>query len=408
MISVCLYFQVHQPYRLSRDYDFFHIGRDHTYEDESLNRHIIREVANQCYLPANEILLDRLKHHDGRFRVGFSISGTAIEQFRMYAPEVISSFRKLVDTGCVEMLNETYYHSLAFLFDRDEFRHQVLAHRKLVEELFGRTPTCFRNTEMIYNDDLAKLIGEWDEHRVILSEGANQILGWRTPNYVYRPAGAANVKLLLKNYRLSDDLAFRFSDPGWDEYPLTPRRYAEMIRDAAGTGDLVNLFMDYETFGEHHPAESGILEFLHGMPDAVLALPDSCFQTPSECAAALQPMADISVPFPISWADVERDLTAWIGNPMQDSALEDLYALRQPILDADDKDLLLSWRRLQTSDHFYYMCTKWFSDGDVHRYFNPFASPHDAYVVYANILNDIRERLRRGRPADTEFRRDKP
>ncbi len=399
MISVCLYFQVHQPFRLSRDYNFFKLGQDHRYVDADLNRSIIRNVADNCYLPANEILLNAIQKHDGRFRVGFSITGTALEQFRMYAPEVIRSFQRLVKTGCVELINETYYHSLAFLYSREEFRRQVRAHQDLLKELFDYTPTCFRNTELIYSNDLAAEVAELG-HKVVLAEGANQILGWRTPNFVYEPVNTDNVKLLLKNYRLSDDLAFRFTNKHWSGYPLTPVKYANSINALAGDSDVVSLFMDYETFGEHHPAESGIMEFLGEMPDAVLQLPDSCFQTPSEVAGALVPTAKIDVPFYISWADVERDLTAWTGNPLQDSALEQLYAMQQAVIDSGDEELLLAWRRLQTSDHFYYMCTKWSSDGDVHKYFNPFASPHDAYVVYVNVLNDIRERLRRGTVPD--------
>ena len=394
MISVCLYFQVHQPFRLRRDYNFFKIGRDHQYEDPDFARQMICQVAERCYLPANALLLELIRRHEGEFRVCFSLTGTVIEQLRDYAPAALAGFQQLAATGQVELLDETYYHALAFLYSRDEFRAQVAQHRQLMKDLFDCEPTCFRNTELIYNNDLAREV-EALGYQAVLTEGANQILGWRSPNFVYQPAPSYKLKLLLNNYRLADDLAFRFADRGWDQYPLTPAKYAGWIHRVAGNGEVVNLFLDYGTFGERQAADTGIFEFLRGLPAAVLARPDFGFRTPSEVAAAHQPMAKIDVPHTISWADVERDLTAWVGNPMQDSALEYLYSLREPVLNSGDDDLIRAWQHLQSSDHFYYMCTKWFSDGDVHRYFNPFASPHDAYVVYINVLNDIQERLRR-------------
>ncbi len=429
MISVCLYFQVHQPYRLRRDYNFFQVGSadlsaealaktdslGFPYEDEGLNYAMLRQVAEKCYLPANALLLDLIHRFSGRFRLSFSISGTALEQFENYAPEVLDSFRKLVATGCVELLAETYYHSLAFVFSREEFRDQVKAHRAKLKEIFDYQPRSFRNTELIYNNDLAQEIEQLG-YAAILTEGANQILGWRTPNFVYQPAppDVKQLKLLLKNYRLSDDLAFRFPKLRADSTPrLFAAEYAHRIHELAAQppahlspvtsqpgAEVVNLFMDYETFGEHQWAETGIFEFLRELPAAILGDPGFGFKTPSEVAAACEPKARIDVPYFISWADAERDLTAWLGNPMQDSALEYLYSMREAVLATGDPALIHAWRKLQTSDHFYYMCTKWFSDGEIHKYFNPFINPHEAYVVYINVLNDIHETLRRRGLAD--------
>jgi alpha-amylase len=396
MLTVCCYFQVHQPFRLNQDFTFFEIGSGNcAYEDDAGNREIMRRVADRCYLPTNALMLELIEAFGGRFRIAYSISGVALDQFELYAPEVLESFKGLMATGCVELLSETYYHSLAFLFSPDEFRRQVAAHREKIEELFDYTPTTFRNTELIYNNDLAAEI-ERQNFKAILTEGATQILGWRTPNYVYQPSPTYRLKLLLKNFQLSDDLAFRFSEDSWDGYPLTADKYAAWIHDIAGAGEVVNLFMDYETFGEHQWAESGIFEFLRAFPGAVLANEACCFMTPCEVAESHQPMAKIDVPHVISWADIERDTTAWLGNDMQGAAVADLYALEQKIIDSGDAALIDTWGRLQTSDHFYYMCTKWYSDGDVHKYFNPYPSPHQAFITFANVLNDIRLRLASG------------
>jgi alpha-amylase len=393
MISVCFYFQVHQPFRLRENYNFFQIGRDHHYEDAELNRKIIRKVAEKCYLPTNALMLDLIQKHQGRFRIAYSISGVALEQFELYAPDVLDSFRALVNTGCVELINETYYHSLSFIFSRKEFKAQVEAHQKKVRDLFGYTPKTFRNTELIYHNELAKEIEKMG-YSTILAEGANQILGWRSPNFVYQPSPCYKLKLLLKNYTLSDDLAFRFSDRGWKEWPLTCEKYTHWLHKIAGNGEVVNLFMDYETFGEHQWADTGVFDFMRHLPDHVFNHPDFCFKTPSEVSAAYQPMAKINAPYYVSWADIERDTTAWLGNPLQDSSAEYLFSLEKAVHETKDIDLIHTWRKLQTSDHFYYMCTKWFSDGDVHKYFNPYTTPYTAYITYTNVLNDFNETLR--------------
>lgn len=391
MPSICFYFQVHQPWRL-RNYTYFDIGHSHDYEDEAANREILNKVATKCYLPANRVLLGLLREHKGAFRISYSISGVALDQFERYNPAVLDSFKQLAETGCVEFLDETYYHSLSFLYSRPEFREQVQHHRDRIKTLFGQTPTAFRNTELIYSNDLAQEI-ERLGYTTILAEGADRVLGWRSPNFVYQPTGCHKLRLLLKNYRLSDDIAFRFSNREWPEYPLTAEKFAKWVHQINAAGEVVNLFMDFETFGEHQWQETGIFEFLKMIPGTILAHPDFTFQTPSEAAAHYTPVAQIDVPQYVSWADVERDLTAWIGNDMQNDAIRSVYDLEKHVRALNDPQLLHAWRQLQTSDHFYYMCTKWFADGDVHKYFNPYASPYDAYINYMNVLTDFARRI---------------
>lgn len=403
MPDICFYFQVHQPYRL-RHYTFFDIGQNPFYEDEDANCGILLKVARKCYLPMNALLLKLIKRHKGRFRLSFSISGTALDQFDAYAPEVIQSYRDLMETGCVEMLSETYAHSLSFLYSPEEFRLQVRQHDDRIEDIFGVRPTVFRNTELIYNNALASTVEDMG-YKAILAEGADHVLGWRSPNYPYRPAGCRNLRLLLKNYSLSDDIAFRFSNHQWPEFPLTADKFACWVQASAASGNLINLFMDYETFGEHQWESTGIFQFMEALPDAVLRLPGFGFITPSEAAERYAPVADLDVRSFMSWADVERDLTAWLGNDMQHDAIEALYRLERHVRSRNDPDMLRTWRRLQTSDHFYYMCTKWFADGDVHSYFNPYGTPYDAYINYMNILADFSLRLRDGEnpPASPEL-----
>lgn len=387
MPAVCFYFQVHQPYRL-RHYTFFDIGESRDYEDENANCDIMLKVARKCYLPMNDLLLKLIRKHCGRFRVSFSISGTALDQFEAYAPEAIESFRELVNTGCVELLSETYNHSLAFLYSREEFKAQVLQHDDRIEELFGVRPRVFRNTELIYNNDLAVAVEEMG-YQAILAEGADHVLGWRSPNFLYQPAPCSRIKLLLKNYSLSDDIAFRFSNRQWPEFPLTAEKFAQWAHAVNASGEVINLFMDYETFGEHQWEESGIFQFMEALPEYLLAHPDFSFQTPSELALNYSPVAKLDVPDYVTWADAERDLTAWLGNDMQNDAIEAVYRLEVQVKATQNFDIIRTWRRLLTSDHFYYMCTKWFSDGDVHKYFSPYGTPYDAYINYMNVLADF-------------------
>ncbi len=387
MASVCMYFQVHQPFRLRR-YGVLDIGRSADYFDDAANRRIMEKVAAKCYLPANALILDLIRRHRGRFKVAYSITATALEQFAMYAPAVLASFRRLADTGCVEFLGETAYHSLSFVYDRAEFDRQVDLHMDQTEAHFRQLPTVFRNTELVFNNELAAHL-ERRGFSAVLAEGADRVLGWRSPNFVHTAKGAPGLKVLLKNYRLSDDIAFRFSDRNWSQHPLDAPRYASWINAINGSGDVVNLFMDYETFGEHQWAESGIFAFLEHLPAEILKHPDNAFRTPREVGAMHRPSGEIDVPAFVSWADTERDLSAWLGNPMQQAAAKALYGLGPAVLSSGDERLIESWRRLTTSDHLYYMCTKWFADGDVHKYFNPYESPYEAYIAFLNVLNDM-------------------
>jgi len=366
--------------------------KDDKYFDDYKNASICRKVANKCYLPANRVLLDLVRRFQGRFKISYSITGTLLEQIQLYCPEVMSTFDALAETGCVEFLAETYYHSLSFLYSRDEFIEQVDKHSETIEKLFGQKPRVFRNTELIYNNDLAALIESLGRFDAIITEGADHILGYRSPNYVYQPKGCSKLKLLLKNYSLSDDIAFRFSNRAWSEWPLTADKFAQWVNRVNGNGYVVNLFMDYETFGEHQWEDTGIFDFMRHLPEEVLKHPDNNFKTPSEVVASYEPVGTIDVPHLISWADTERDLSAWLGNAMQSSAIHELYRLEKKIKKGGDEKIVTDWRKLQTSDHFYYMCTKYFSDGDVHKYFNPYDSPYDSYINFMNVLGNLYNR----------------
>jgi alpha-amylase len=390
MACVCFYFEIHQPYRLRR-YSVF--DTDRHYFDDPKNAEIIRKVAHKCYLPANQLMLDLIRANDGRFRLSYSITGTALEQLGEHAPEVIDSFRELAATGCVEFLAETYYHSLSFLYSREEFRAQVDQHRRAVKDLFGQEPRVFRNTELIYNNDLAHFVTHMGFDGV-LTEGADQVLGYRSPNYVYRPPHAPHLKLLLKNYRLSDDIAFRFSNRTWEQWPLTAQKFAQWVNQINGNGFICNLFMDYETLGEHQWAETGIFDFFRHLPAEILRTGDNTFLTPSQICDRFEPLGELDVAHMISWADTERDLSAWLGNAMQSNALHELYKLEGPLKEKGDESLLADWRRLTGSDHFYYMCTKHWADGEVHKYFSPYESPYDSYINFMNVLDNVQARLR--------------
>ena len=390
MPAVCFYFEVHQPFRV-RPYDVFQVGKSHDYFDDPLNREIMQKVARKCYLPANAAMLRLIEQHQGEFRVAYSITGVALEQMRAHAPEVIESFQKLVATGAVELLSETYYHSLASLYDPGEFRAQVAQHTRLMQSLFDVTPRVFCNTELIYDDDLAREVKELG-YLGVLAEGADHVLGWRSPNYTYEAADTG-MGLLLRNYRLSDDIAFRFSNRGWPDYPLTAEKFARWVHQLSGRGDTVNLFMDYETFGEHQWSETGIFSFLEHLPAALLADSGWRFQTPSEVLASAPRIGSLSVARTTSWADVARDLSAWSGNDMQNRAIARIFALGEQIKRRNNPALLALWRKLTSSDHFYYMCTKWFADGDVHAYFSPYESPYEAFIAFMNVQRDLTEGL---------------
>lgn len=396
MASVCLYFQVHQPIRVKK-YKVFDIGTDHEYfNDEGNgnlnNRKILNKVAEKSYLPANNALLKLLQKFPD-FKISYSFSGVFLEQIRAFAPQVLESFLRLFETGRVEILSETFYHSLAFFYSRDEFERQVYLHRDIVRDIFGIEPEVFRNTELAYTNDLA-LWADLMGYKGILAEGWDGILGWRSPNFIYKPKGARNIKLLLKNYKLSDDIAFRFSEKSWSQWPLTAEKYGNWVSAVNGNGHVVNLFMDYETLGEHQWADTGIFNFLEKLPEEILKNPDNNFVTPSEAIARYPAMGEIDAPQVVTWADTERDLSAWVGNAIQTSAIEFIYGLEKQVLSSMDKKVIDDWRRLQTSDHFYYMCTKWFDDGDVHKYFNPYESPYDAFISFMNVASDLKLRTK--------------
>ena len=392
MASVVFYFQVHQPFRLRR-YTVF--DSDTGYFSDSDNRKICKKVSAKCYLPANAVMKELIDRYQGQFRISYSLTGVIVEQFQQWCPEVLDSFKALADTGCVEFITETYFHSLAFLYDRDEFIAQTRLHHQLIEDLFGRTPRVFRNTELTYNNDVARVVEQMG-YKAILTEGADHILEYRSPNFIYNPPNCTDLRILLKNYRLSDDIAFRFSNRSWPEWPLSAEKFAGWIDQINGNGYVCNLFMDYETFGEHQWGDTGIFEFLRALPEQVLATGKNDFLTVSQAVNRYSSAGEIDVPHMISWADTERDISAWLGNSMQANALHDVYELAAGVLESADEALIHDWRRLQTSDHFYYMCTKWFADGDVHKYFNPYESPYDAYINYMNILDNIRARIAAG------------
>ena len=385
--SICLYFQVHQPNRL-RLFRFVDIGKDSHYYDDFANRTILRRIAQRCYLPMNELLLNLINENKGQFKVAFSITGSALEQFDRYAPEVLASFRKLADTGCVEFLSETYYHSLAAVASPAEFTHQVNKHKEAIEHYFGVTPKAFRNTELVYSDAIGEMVYDLG-FKTILTEGAKHVLGWKSPNYLYSGATAPKQKLLLKNSSLSDDIAFRFSDKTWSDWPLTADKYLSWVKSACANDEIVNLFMDYETFGEHQKAQSGIFDFMKYFAEAVLADGEFEFVTPSLAAKKHVPVAALDCPDLISWADEERDITAWLGNELQNDAFNKLYAQTEKLSILNDETLWADFGHLQESDHFYYMCTKFFSDGNVHKYFNPYDTPYEAFINYMNVLSDF-------------------
>ncbi|MBO9699104.1 MAG: glycoside hydrolase family 57 protein [Sporocytophaga sp.] len=386
MPAVCFYFQVHQPYRL-KQYSFFNIGNDHNYSDERLNKEILNKVADKCYLPANKLMLELIKKFNKQFRISYSISGIALEQFEKYRPDVLESFIDLARTGCVEFLGETYHHSLSYLYSKDEFVRQIELHEKKIKHYFNQEPVVFRNTELIYNNDLADFIQKMG-YKAILCEGVDSLLQGRTPNQIYTAPNNKKIKCLLKNFRLSDDIAFRFSNRDWPEYPLTAQKFASWLHNAH-SADTINLFMDYETFGEHQWKETGIFEFMEHLPGEILKNKDFSFKTVGEVADDYQIKDVYDAHATTSWADSERDLSAWLSNSMQSESLSKLYAMEEDVKNSGDKDLIERWARLQSSDLFYYMCTKYWSDGVVHKYFSPYNSPYDSYIYFINALADL-------------------
>lgn len=387
MPSICLLFHVNKPLWL-KHYTFFDIDHDHVYEDAGRNLENLNRSSETCYLPANRIMLDLIKRYRGDFRVAFSITGVLLDQFEKHRVDVLESFKRLADTGCVEFVSETYYHSLAYLYSPREFKEQVILHKKKIKSLFGQNPKTLCNTELIYNSALANLAEKMGYH-VILAEGADKILGWRSPNYVYRPRGCKNLKLFLRNHRLSDDIAFHFSNPKWTEHPFSADKYADRIYGMKDTVDVINLLMNYETFGEHQPHETGIFDFLRLLPREILTDAVFRFQTPSEVAQDYNPVDEVDVEDYISWADAERDLDVRLGNALQKDAIDALYGMESKVRRRKEAIFLRTWRMLQASDHFFYMRTRGLANRNIHKYSNPYGSPYDAYINYMNIIDDF-------------------
>ncbi len=393
MTAICLYFQVHQPRRL-RNFSYFEIGHSHYYEDEALNRAVMRKVAEKCYLPACALLLELIERYPGQFCCAFSLSGVFLEQCKLYTPQVLESFQRLVATGQVELLNETYAHSLSAIFAPDEFKRQVQLHRQLIQTEFGVTATTFRNTELIFSNQIAALVAQLG-YQTILAEGAEKVLGWRSPNFLYHAKNYPNLKLLLRNYSLTDDIAFRFSERSWREYPINAEKYSNWLHVLGPNAEVINLFMDFETLGEHQWQESGIFDFIRCLPEFVLRNPYFSFRTPHQVSQQLAPVAELDVPYYLSWADEDRDLSAWCGNHLQDDALQAIYGLQPLVYATHNSELISTWQHLLTSDHFYYLCTKYAADGDVHKYFSPYSNPYEAYINYMNIVADFKLVLQR-------------
>jgi len=387
MAAICFYFQVHQPIRL-KNYSFIKIGNDHFYDATALNVEILNRVSDRCYLPTNALLQNLIERHEGKFKVSFSISGTCLEQFHRHRPDVIASFRKLYETGCVEFLAETYYHSLAALYSLSEFERQVKMHQKAMLNILGIKTKVFRNTELMYQNGLADVLEDLG-FKMVLAEGAKKYLAKESSNQIFL-AKNQKTKILPRNYILSDDIAFRFSDPSWTEYPLMADTFANWIHKVEDQTGSINLFMDYETFGEHRTAETGIFEFMRHMPGDVLKNKDFHFATPSDLLKIKKPNAPIyDSPAWSSWADEDKDASAWTEDNMQRDALRKIYECEKLVIDLKKPDLIDAWGKLQTSDHFYYMSTRYRND-PTHQSFSPYKSPYDAYLNYMNVLSDFR------------------
>lgn len=397
MRAICLYLHIHQPIRY-REYSIFDVGNDSNYYYDNYNgrqsnERIFRKVAKKSYYPMLNLLSENMDKYP-EFKVSLSITGTWLEQAEKWEPDLIRIIRRMVDSKQAEIVGETYYHSLAYFYNLDEFNDQVKMHAETIKCLFGVEPKVFRNTEFAYNDSLARW-AEAQGYEAILAEGWDKILGWRSPNHVYRPIGCKNIKLLLKNYRLSDDIAFRFSNRNWSEWPLTVPKYQRWLDDDCLRGNLINLFMDFETFGEHQWKDTGIFDFMNTLIPSWLSEYENKFVTVSEAAKLEEPVDEISMPDTVTWADTERDLSAWLSNSMQCAAMDQVYGLREAALNTHDGKLISDWRYLTTSDHPYSMCTKYWNDGDVHAYFSAYASPYESFMYYMNVIRDIEYRIKK-------------
>ena len=393
MKDICIYFQVHQPVRLKIFEPFAPKLKD-KYFDMGLNKKIFDKVAGKCYWPTNRLMLELLDTHK-ELKLTYGITGTWIEQCREFQPELLETFRDMAKTGRVEFLVETYYHSLASLWeDKEEFKEQVKLHDKLIREEIGYKPKFFRNSELIYNNKIAKTVQEMG-YKGIYTEGIEWVLdGWKSPNYVYKtPQHSGSLPVLLRNYRLSDDVGYRFSNRGFDQWPVTADKYANWLSSA--DGEIVNICMDYETFGEHQWEETGIFLFLRYLPQEILKKEDLRFETPSRLVEKHKPVGEVDVfEFStISWADMERDASAWLGNDMQRCCFWEMQNLSKYVKKKGRKELLDLWRLMQTSDHYYYLCTKYWGDGDVHHYFSHMKDQQKAFLNFITIISDLKTKI---------------
>ena len=393
MKNICFYFQIHQPNRLKR-YRFFNIGGDHYYYDDFANEDFIQRVSEVSFIPANRLLLDMIKEYHGKFKVAFSISGIALDQLEIYAPEVIDGFKELSDTGCVEFLAETQGHSLASLIDPEGLKKQVKDHSEKIEILFGQKPRVFRNTELIFSDEIADLVYNMG-FSGMLTPGAKRTLGWKSPNYIYQSAEQPKLKLLMRNPRFSDDIANNFSNYSWNEYPLTADKFINWIAATPKEEQVINLFMNYEVLGNFQKKNSGIFDFMRALP-RFSHEKNIGFATPSEILSILKPVDSISSMHPISWVGEERDISPWLGNTLQQEAFNKLYELAERVSLSESRRLIQDWIYLQASDHFYYMGTK----NDLP--FSPYSSPYDAFNTYMNVLSDFKERVNAEFPSSIE------
>lgn len=385
--SVCFYFQIHNPFQLQQ-YRFFDIGHSHQYYDEFATRTYLQKLATSCYLPMNKVLLDTINEFGNKFKVAFSITGETLNQFEKYAPNVLDSFKELAATGCVEFLCETYCHSLAFLKDEDELDRLLLKQCEVIERHFEQVPSVVRLTGLIYSDQIGNRVAKLGFDGM-LTEGAKHILGWKTPNFVYTNAINNDLKVLLRNYNLSDDIAYRFSDKSSAKWTVTTEKFVGWLDELDKEDEVINLFMDYLTFGYRHPRSSGIFDFMRFLPREILKHKEYEFLTPTEVINKHQPKADIHVPYPISWSEEERDLSVWLGNDLQNDAFTSLCDLGTKVRFINDEHITRDWERMQDSNHFYDMGTKWMIDGSTRRFDSLYSSPYDAYINYMNILSDL-------------------
>mgnify|MGYP000006603438 CR=1 FL=1 len=399
MKTICLYFEIHQIIHLKR-YRCFDIGRDHYYYDDYENERGISDIAERSYIPALSALIEMAKNHGDTFKVALSISGVALEQLEVHAPGVIELLHQLNETGCCEFLCEPYSHGLSSLANEDCFREEVERMRTKIKQIFGKEPKVFRNSSLIYSNDIGATIADMG-FKGMLTEGAKHILGWKSPNYLYSSAAAPKLKMLLKNYKMSDDISFRFSNYEWSDYPLTAEKFISWVKNYPEEEPIVNLFMNYETLGELQPRESGIFEFMKALP-RFAEQEGVGFCTPTEAISKLKPVDMLSVPYPMSWADEARDTSAWLGNTLQNEAFRKLYSVAERVRLCDDRRLKQDWYYLQASDHFYYMCTKYLSDGAVHSHYSPYDSPYEAFTNYMNVLSDFIVRVEAQYPESIE------